>query len=65
MTEPTEYSYFLDGDGNVWRQAPGSGLYEINDSGLWHVAYPDRPLVLRLLTLSPPTRSHYEAGESK
>jgi hypothetical protein len=53
--QPTDYNYFLDNDGDVWRQPTEGGLYEVMAPGSWEVLHPDRRLVLRPLILGKPT----------
>ena len=52
--QPTEYNYFLDEDGDVWRQATEDGPHEIMASDSWAVSHPGRSLVLRPLILGEP-----------
>ena len=52
--QPTDYSYFLDDDGDVWRQLPGAAVSEVMAPGSWLVSHPGRSLVLRPLILGKP-----------
>ena len=55
MTNPTDYSYFLDSEGDVWRQAPGSSDREVMAPDSWLAAKNlERSFVLYPLTLGKP-----------
>ena len=54
-TNPTDYNYFLDSNGDVWRQPVDGGPREVMAPGSWLVSYPDSHLVIRPLTLGKPT----------
>ena len=56
MTDPTDYSYFLDSEGDVWRQAPDKGRREFL-AGSWdELPSSSRSTEgLRPLTLGKPT----------
>ena len=54
--QPTDYNYFLDNDGDVWRQAPGADVCEFL-AGSWDERPPSSRSIegLRPLILGKPT----------
>jgi len=54
-TNPTDYDYFLDSDGDVWRQPTEGGLYEVMAPGSWSATHRGRHIVLLPLILGKPT----------
>ena len=52
--QPTEYNYFLDDDGDVWRQATEDGPHEIMAPDSWLVSHPGSHLALRALIIGKP-----------